>query len=51
MFSMDFLRGENEKLEKTIPQQVEGADIKCNSPRVFRIFIPNFMRKHAITCL
>ena len=34
MFSMDFLRGENEKLEKTIPQQGGGggADIKCNSP-------------------
>ena len=36
MFSMDFLRGENETLEKTIPQQEGGggrgvADIKCNS--------------------
>ena len=30
MFSMDFLRGENERLEKTIPQRGRGggADIK-----------------------
>ena len=34
MFSVHFLRGENGKLKKTIPQQ-GGADIKCNSP-----FIP-----------
>ena len=34
MFSMDFFRGENERLKKIIPQQggEGGSDVKSNSP-------------------